>query len=34
MVFGANTDIAQSVREDVEWVRGHPLIRKGVQKGC
>ncbi|KAK5651432.1 hypothetical protein OQA88_12520 [Cercophora sp. LCS_1] len=32
-VFGANADIVESVKGDIEWVRAHPLIRDKVKKG-
>ncbi|KAK3350235.1 carbonic anhydrase [Lasiosphaeria hispida] len=34
IVFGANTDMEESVRSDVEWVHANPLIRKELKQGC
>ncbi|KAM7196553.1 Carbonic anhydrase [Rhypophila sp. PSN 637] len=31
--FGAITDVEQSVKEDVEWLRAHPLLRDELRKG-
>ncbi|KAH7137355.1 carbonic anhydrase [Dactylonectria estremocensis] len=34
MVFGANADIEKSVKEDLAWVRTHPMIREQLKGGC
>ncbi|KAJ9656230.1 hypothetical protein H2198_005081 [Neophaeococcomyces mojaviensis] len=32
--FGANKDIKESVKDDLDWLRENPLIREELKKGC
>ncbi|KAK0707323.1 carbonic anhydrase [Lasiosphaeris hirsuta] len=34
IVFGANTNMEESVKTDVEWVHANPLIREELKQGC
>ncbi|KAH7006804.1 carbonic anhydrase [Ilyonectria destructans] len=34
MNFGANTNIEESVRGDLEWFRANPLVREELKQGC